>query len=145
MNPSLLREMWRTAASLELLPVQTKTQLGDALIARIAEGRSSSIRALWCLSRLGARKLFYGPINQVLPASTVSRWVEALLKIQKAEDAVVALARRTGDSTRDLAGGDAGCGAAGVPGSRFWMRAEERFGGYGQDLRRRTAVGPCVS
>ena len=28
-NPSLLREMWRAAASLELLPLQTKTQLGD--------------------------------------------------------------------------------------------------------------------
>jgi hypothetical protein len=28
--------------------------------------------------------------------------VEALLKVPKAEDAVVAIARRTGDSTRDL-------------------------------------------
>jgi hypothetical protein len=54
------------------------------------------------LARLGARKLFYGPINQVLPASTVARWLEPLLKIQKAEDAVAALARHTGDSTRDL-------------------------------------------
>ena len=31
MNNSLLREMWRTGSSLELLPLQTKTQLGDAL------------------------------------------------------------------------------------------------------------------
>ncbi len=38
-NPSLLREMWRAAASLELLPIQTKTQLGDELVARIVEGR----------------------------------------------------------------------------------------------------------
>src|ERR1043166_8714265 len=57
---------------------------------------------LWCLARLGSRTLFYGPINQVLPPSTAGRWIEAILKIPKAEDAVAALARRTGDSTRDL-------------------------------------------
>jgi molecular chaperone DnaK (HSP70) len=100
-NPSLLREMWRAAASLELLPLQTKTQLGDELIARIAGGDFVET-ALWCLARLGARKLFYGPINQVLPATTVSRWLEPLLKIERAADAVSALARRTGDSSRDL-------------------------------------------
>jgi molecular chaperone DnaK (HSP70) len=100
-NNSLLREMWRTAASLELLPLQTKTQLGDALIAQVKKGEMVDT-GLWCLSRIGARKLFYGPINQVLPVQAATRWVEALLKVPKAEDAVVAIARRTGDSTRDL-------------------------------------------
>jgi molecular chaperone DnaK (HSP70) len=100
-NNSLLREMWRTSASLELLPLQTKTQLGDALLALAKKGEMVDT-ALWCLSRLGARKLFYGPINQVLPVQTATRWVEALLKVPKAEDSVVAIARRTGDSTRDL-------------------------------------------
>ena len=100
-NPSLLREMWRAAASLELLPVQTRTQLGDELIARIVKGDFIDT-GLWCLARLGARKLFYGPINQVLPANTAARWIEALLKIPKAAEAVGAMARRTGDSTRDL-------------------------------------------
>lgn len=101
-NSSLLREMWRTAASLELLPSQTKTQLGETLLARVKAGELRDT-SLWCLSRIGARKLFYGPINQVLPSSTVTRWVEALAKVPKAEDALVAIARRTGDSTRDLA------------------------------------------
>jgi molecular chaperone DnaK (HSP70) len=101
LNNSLLREMWRTSASLELLPVQTKTQLGDTLIALVKKGEMVET-GLWCLSRLGARKLFYGPINQVLPAQAATRWVEALLKVPKAEDAVIAIARRTGDSTRDL-------------------------------------------
>ena len=100
-NPSLLREMWRAAASLELLPLQTKTQLGDELLARIAKNDFVET-GLWCLARLGARKLFYGPINQVLPASTVARWVDALLKVPKSADAVAALARITGDATRDL-------------------------------------------
>ena len=93
--------MWRTAASLELLPLQTKTQLGDALLALAKKGEMVDT-GLWCLSRLGARKLFYGPINQVLPVQAATRWVEALLKVPKADDAVVAIARRTGDSTRDL-------------------------------------------
>jgi molecular chaperone DnaK (HSP70) len=101
LNNSLLREMWRTAASLELLPLQTKTQLGDALLAQAKKGEMVET-ALWCLSRLGARKLFYGPINQVLPVQAATRWIEALIKIPKTEDAVVAIARRTGDSTRDL-------------------------------------------
>jgi hypothetical protein len=104
-NPSLLREMWRASASLELLPAQTRTQLGDELIARAirVDFKGDFVdTTLWCLARLGARKLFYGPINQVLPANTAARWIEALLKIPKAAEAVGAMARRTGDSTRDL-------------------------------------------
>jgi hypothetical protein len=100
-NPSLLREMWRAAASLELLPAQTRTQLGDELVARIVKGDFIDT-GLWCLARLGARKLFYGPINQVLPANTAARWIGDLLKTPKAAEAVGAMARRTGDSTRDL-------------------------------------------
>jgi actin-like ATPase involved in cell morphogenesis len=100
-NPSLMREMWRTASSLELLPQQTKTQLGDDLLARLKKDEMVDT-VLWCLGRLGARKLFYGPINQVLPPTIAARWVEILLKHPKAEEAVVALARRTGDTSRDL-------------------------------------------
>ena len=100
-NSSLLREMWRAAASLELLPLQTKTQLGDTLMARITKGDFVE-SGLWCMARLGARKLFYGPINQVIPPSTATRWVEALLKAAKAEDTIATMARITGDQSRDL-------------------------------------------
>ena len=100
-NASLLREMWRAAASLELLPIQTKTQLGDELMARVIANEFVDT-GLWCIARLGARKLFYGPINQVLPPATAARWVEQLLKVAKASDAIGALARHTGDATRDL-------------------------------------------
>ena len=100
-NSSLLREMWRAASSLEHLPIQTKTQLGDELVVRVSKGDFVD-SGLWCLARLGARKLFYGPINQVLPPATASRWLDALLQISKAEDAVRSLARQTGDATRDL-------------------------------------------
>jgi len=100
-NSSLFREMWRASASLELLPVPTKTQLGDALIERIKK-EDMLDTALWCVSRLGARKLFHGPANQVLPPATATRWIEAMAKTAKAEDAVLSLARVTGDGSRDL-------------------------------------------
>lgn len=100
-NSSLLREMWRAAASLELLPVQTKIQLGDALIPRIKKGDFVDT-GLWCIARLGARRLFYGPLNQVVAATIASRWAEQLLKIPKAVDTIASLARHTGDTTRDL-------------------------------------------
>jgi molecular chaperone DnaK (HSP70) len=100
-NPSLLREMWRTASSLEHLPIGTKTELGEALIKRVKTGDYKESE-LWCLSRLGARQLFYGPINLVVPPATVTRWVEALLKIPAAADAMAAMARRTEDPTRDI-------------------------------------------
>jgi len=100
-NASLLREMWRAAASLELLPIGTKTELGDALIRRVKTGDFKESE-LWCLSRLGARKLFYGPVNLAVPPATAARWAEALLNIPNAGDALAALARRTQDPMRDL-------------------------------------------
>src|SRR6185437_9841510 len=96
-NNSLLREIWRTACSMELIPAGNRTQLGDTLIKQPKEDY-----VLWCLSRLGARQLFYGPANQVLAPSVASRWAEALLPVPKADDALVSLARRTGDPVRDV-------------------------------------------
>ena len=93
--------MWRTASSLELLPLGTKTELGDALIKRVKTGDYKESE-LWCLARLGARKLFYGPINLVIPPATTARWAEALLKATNAGDALAAIGRRTDDPTRDL-------------------------------------------
>ena len=104
LNNSLLREMWRTAASSELLPIGTRIELGRCLIRRVKAGdfRESE---LWCLSRLGARELFYGPINQVVPPLAAGRWAEALLPVEFSGvgDALAAIARRTEDPTRDLA------------------------------------------
>jgi len=100
-NSSLYREMWRTASSLELLPIGVKTELGDALIKRIKTGDFKESE-FWCLSRLGARKLFYGPINLVVPPATVARWVTAIQNLPAAGDALASMARRTGDPTRDL-------------------------------------------
>ena len=96
-NNSLFREMWRTASSLELLPAANRMQLGDALIRVPKEDY-----VLWCISRLGARQLFYGPINQVLSPAVATRWIEGLLQSPRADDALISLARRTGDPVRDV-------------------------------------------
>jgi molecular chaperone DnaK (HSP70) len=100
-NPSLLREAWRTAASLELLPAGTRTELGEVLLKSIKSGESADT-GLWCLARLGARELFYGPLNQVLPPATVSRWAEALVAVPKSEETLARLTRRSGNATLDL-------------------------------------------
>jgi hypothetical protein len=100
-NSSLLREMWRAASSMELIPAANRIQLGDALIKQGKQaGYSDNI--LWCIARLGARQLFYGPGNQVLTPAIATRWIEALIAVPKAEDALVSLARKTGDPVRDV-------------------------------------------
>jgi molecular chaperone DnaK (HSP70) len=101
-NSSLLREMWRSASSMELIPAANRIQLGDALVK---EGKKSGFtdNILWCIARLGARQLFYGPANQVLSPAIATRWIEALIPIPKADDALVSLARRTGEPVRDVA------------------------------------------
>jgi molecular chaperone DnaK (HSP70) len=100
-NAALLREMWRTVSSLELLPVGAKTELSETLLKRVKLGDFKESE-LWCLSRLAARKLFYGPTNLVIPPAAVARWVESLMNIPTAGDALAAMSRRTDDPMRDL-------------------------------------------
>jgi hypothetical protein len=86
---------------MELIPAANRIQLGDALVRQgKASGYSDNI--LWCLARLGARRLFYGPTNQVLTPAIATRWIEALIAVPKAEDALVALGAKTGDPVRDI-------------------------------------------
>ena len=104
LNQSLYREMWRTASSLELLPTQTKAQLGDALLNIVKSGDMLDA-GTWCLSRLGARKLFSGPVNLVVSPTVAARWIEGLLRLPHTPallEAVVLMARQTGDGARDM-------------------------------------------
>lgn len=100
-NSSLLREMWRCAASLELLPAGTRTDLGNTLVKRM-RNRDAGASEFWCLARLGARKLFYAPVNHVLPAALAGRWVESIAKVEGAGECMARLAQVTGDAARDL-------------------------------------------
>jgi molecular chaperone DnaK (HSP70) len=101
LNPSLEREMWRCASSLELLPIGTKTELGNALVKRI-RAKQHTASDFWCLGRLGARKLLYGPANLTVPTLTVTRWIDAVVNLPEAAEAVASMARVTGDVARDV-------------------------------------------
>jgi hypothetical protein len=104
LNQSLYREMWRTASSLELLPTQTKAQLGDALLDIVKRGDMLDA-GTWCLSRLGARKLFSGPINLVVSPTVAARWIDGLLKLAHTPallESVVQMTQQTGDTARDM-------------------------------------------
>jgi hypothetical protein len=60
---------------------------------------------VWSLSRLGARKLFSGPVNLVVSPGVAARWIDTLLRLQHTPsllDAVVRMAQQTGDAARDL-------------------------------------------
>jgi molecular chaperone DnaK (HSP70) len=103
-----LAEMWRTAASLELISPGQKGKLGDELIARLAssKGREDASN-LWSLSRLGARVMLYGPLNTVVSAKKIGDWLPTLLsgewpEPEKVAFALAQLGRRTGDRSRDL-------------------------------------------
>jgi molecular chaperone DnaK (HSP70) len=101
LNPSLAREMWRCASSIELLPVGTKTELGNALLKKI-RAKDFTASEIWCLGRLGARKLLYGPNNLVVPSTTITRWIDQLLSLPEAAEALAGMARQTGDASRDV-------------------------------------------
>src|SRR5262249_42418937 len=74
-NPNELAEMWRAAASLERLDVKTKEQLGSALLKQVRRSPAPTY-AFWSLTRLGARVLFYGPLNTVLHPAVAEGWLD---------------------------------------------------------------------
>jgi molecular chaperone DnaK (HSP70) len=100
-------EIWRAASSLERISAKSRAQLGDALIEALEKGQAPR-GALWCLGRIGSRKLLYGPREATVRAQTAADWAKRLMnlpKLPKDEDptaCLVALARRTGDRQFDL-------------------------------------------
>ena len=82
-EPHELAEMWRCAASLERLTPDQKETLGQTLIKDLSRAPARpglAGYALWCLGRLGARVLLYGPANASVPRATAERWIEALAR-----------------------------------------------------------------
>ncbi len=104
-----LAEMWRAAASLERLDARIKASLGEELLTQLKRSPVPHY-AFWALTRLGARKPFYGPLNAVVHPDIVEGWVQALLALTPTTDAdrlgrgfaVAQLARVTGLRGVDL-------------------------------------------
>jgi hypothetical protein len=101
-------EMWRLLGSLELLPVEVKTELGTLLVELLPKQKIQPVlpAVVWSLGRLGARSPMFGPLNSVIPAETAAAWLSPLVQLARAIPetavAVMQLARKTGDRYRDL-------------------------------------------
>ena len=104
-NRQVEHEKWRLFASLEHLLAATRAGLGERLLARIENEPDDAI-GLWSLGRLGSRVPLYGPMHCVVPAETAGEWLKALLRLPifnlATQSAVVLLARRIGDPSRDV-------------------------------------------
>lgn len=101
-------EVFRLLGSLELLPVSLKIDLGTMLVDLVPKRKMEPLRPaiVWAVGRLGARAPLYGPLNTVVPADEVGRWLEKLLQRALPDPtsalAVMQMARRTDDRYRDL-------------------------------------------
>ena len=105
-SPEERREMWLFASNLERLSPEQKTDMGR-IILKEAEKKSRWKGWLWCLSRLGARYLLYGPANKVVSPGEITSWLKILRKFDqmpKAQtvSAIINMTRLTGDRTRDI-------------------------------------------
>jgi hypothetical protein len=74
---------------------RVKTEPGDAIYQ-------------WSLGRLGARIPLYGPLHSVVAAETVGAWLKFLMELPSftaaTQSAILLLARRTGEPSRDIDG-----------------------------------------
>ncbi len=99
-------EIWMAVANMERLLVKDKINCGRSLLPAVLSKKSKP-QYLWALSRLGAREMLYGSADRVIPPEEAARWIEAILAVdwrrpRPAGAAVVQLARKTGDRTRDI-------------------------------------------
>ncbi|MCA9234896.1 MAG: Hsp70 family protein [Planctomycetales bacterium] len=109
-DPAQSAEVWRLLGALELLPVATKIELGDAILELLPK-RKLAKRVpdmLWALGRIGQRVPLYGPLNTLVSSHIAERWLSSLLACQAARDhmatTLMQLARRADDRHRDVAG-----------------------------------------
>lgn len=104
--PEGVDEMLRFMATLEKVDPAKKRWLGEELLERMERGGVSTHLA-WALGRVGARSLFHGGAEWVVPAKSVNEWLERFLALSwhNIEDAgfcAALLARKTGDRNRDV-------------------------------------------
>ncbi len=101
-------EVWRLLGSLEFLPHELKTELGDIVVAELRRRGFDAWRGagLWALGRLGARIPMHGALNSVLPVEIAQSWAKTVLAeagpASEAPFAIVQMTRFTGDRFRDV-------------------------------------------
>jgi molecular chaperone DnaK (HSP70) len=105
LNSQPERQGWRLLSSLEHLSGATRAALGSELLRKLKKEPADG-SWLWSLGRFGARIPLYGSLNCVIPAETAADWITALLDLHEltheTASAILQLARRTDDRTRDV-------------------------------------------
>jgi len=99
-------ELWMAVANLERLMIKDKIELGRRLLSEL-HPKKTKPQFFWALSRIGAREMFYGPVDRVIPPDEVSKWINKLLGTEWKNPKPVGLTlsmlgRRTGDRMRDI-------------------------------------------
>ncbi|MDR1491919.1 MAG: hsp70 family protein [Planctomycetaceae bacterium] len=74
-------EIWRLLGSLELLPTEIKTELGNIILDLSHKKRAAPVRdaMIWTLGRLGSRELLYGGIDCVVSPQCAEKWLRKIL------------------------------------------------------------------
>jgi hypothetical protein len=105
LNPQMVREAWRLLASLERLDPAQRVRLGDELLAKVRR-EPGNTAFTWAIGRLGARTPLSGPLNAVVPAVAVERWLEVMVGLKvltpDVSAAIVQMGARTDDPARDI-------------------------------------------
>jgi molecular chaperone DnaK (HSP70) len=105
LNPQMMREAWRLLASLERLDPAQRVRLGDELLAKVRR-EPGNTAFTWAIGRLGARTPLSGPLNAVVPAVAVERWLEVMVGLKvltpDVSAAIVQMGARTDDPARDI-------------------------------------------
>jgi hypothetical protein len=104
-----LAEMWRAVASLERLDVKQKEQLGGMLLKSLKRSPVPTY-GFFALTRFGARKLFYGPLNAVVHPEIVQQWIDTIITFEPGHQServswlfcLAQIARRCGQRALDL-------------------------------------------
>lgn len=106
-------EIWRLLGALELLPPETKEEIGAIILDVAPKKNLRPIRdaLVWALGRVGARTLFNAPLDRVVPAATASDWARRFLAFLQERDepptatdffALARLTRRSGEAAFDV-------------------------------------------
>jgi molecular chaperone DnaK (HSP70) len=104
-----LAEIWRAIASMERLDVKNKENLGTTLLKSLKRSPVPTY-AFFALTRFGARKLFYGPLNMVVHPDIAQQWLDAILAFEPGHAServswlfcLAQLARRSGQRALDI-------------------------------------------
>ncbi|VTS07904.1 hsp70 family protein [Tuwongella immobilis] len=102
-------EMWRCLASLERLDARLKEQFAEPLL-RLLQRPPVPNFVFWCLTRLGARRLLYGPLNTIVHPQIVENWLDQILSFQPSHDTerlafqfcLAQMSRMTGQRALDI-------------------------------------------